>query len=167
VHRQLIYAVAAALLANTAPALTQDHSPTTDPAVASSPWSDPQTPQGPRSEIDSRRQVDGPDGTGAPFARPLPPEAYPARPPAGVAGYPSGYGYGGSSCSCTGYAYPAVAWVPVPIETRYRFSAPIRHESEIVEEKIVEEQVTSQVPVSPKHVKRARQTKGKVVRATK
>jgi len=65
-------------------------------------------------------------------------------------------------------------WMPVPVETRYRYSAPIRHEREIVEERVVREKVveTKTVPVKreTKYVKsapRTKYTKDKVVRTTK
>jgi hypothetical protein len=64
-------------------------------------------------------------------------------------------------------------WVPVPIETRYRYSAPIRHEQEVVEEHVVRRQVveTKTVPVQreTKYVKSAptKYTKSKTVRTTK
>jgi hypothetical protein len=65
-------------------------------------------------------------------------------------------------------------WIPVPIQSRYLYSPPIRHEKEVVEEHVVREQVveTKTVPArrETKYVKSAapaRATKGKVVRTTK
>jgi hypothetical protein len=84
------------------------------------------------------------------------------------AGYWYAYQAGGAPCGCPGYT-----WVPVPIETHYRYSAPIRRVKEVVEEKVVREPVVEQkiVPVrrAVKYVKTApaKVTKSKVVKSTK
>jgi hypothetical protein len=90
--------------------------------------------------------------------------------PAYGAGAGGGYWYAfqaGAPCGCPGYT-----WVPVPIETHYRYSAPIRHVEEVVEDKVVREEVveTKTVPVrrQTKYVKAApKVTKGKVVKSSK
>ena len=55
----------------------------------------------------------------------------------------------------------------LPIETHYRYSAPLRHVEEVVEEKVVRERVPA--PREVKYVKTvpAKVTKDKVVRSTK
>jgi hypothetical protein len=135
------------------------------------------------------------DGHGAPFAHAVPPGVYPAPYPLRAGPYPGGpgpyqrgpmawhgeegavYGSGssywyayesGAPCGC-----PSYTWVPVPIETRYRYSAPLRHVEEVVEEKVLRERAVERkiVPVRPaaKYVKAAsaKVTKGKVVAGTK
>lgn len=171
----LAFAAASALGAAAMPAAAQDQAP---PAPA---WGDPQAPHYPGSPP----MPAGPDGYGAPFAHPLPPGAYPGGPgsyqhgpmvwhgeegPDSGAG--SGYWYayqaGGASCGC-----PSYTWVPVPIETHYRYSAPLRHVEEVVEERVVRQPAVESkiVPArrATKYVKAApvKVTKGKVVRSTK
>jgi hypothetical protein len=83
-----------------------------------------------------------------------------------------GYWYAyqtGAPCGC-----PAYNWVEVPVETRYRYSAPVRHVEEVVEEKVVHEPVVERKivrapPRQVKYVKAAptKVTKGKVVKSTK
>jgi hypothetical protein len=101
----------------------------------------------------------------------VPPAPYPGGP--GFA-YGSPYVSGPAPCGCGG-GY-TVTWVPIRIETRYRYSPPIRHEREVVEEHVVSRPVveTKIVPVkrTTKYVKRApakvtKITKGKVVKTTK
>jgi hypothetical protein len=184
------------------PAAAQDGPPPgwTDPQVPDhrAPHAMPEGPGG----RDAYVVPEGPGYPGAPYAHPLPPGGYPDAPmrapqgygqwrdarPAGPGawhgdgryGYGEGYGYAyqggavGAPCGCPGYM---VTWVPVPIETRYRYSPPIRHEREVVEEHVVHETVveTKTVPVrSSKYVRTkyvksapAKVTKGKVGRATK
>jgi hypothetical protein len=115
---------------------------------------------------------------GAPFARPLPPGAVPPQPYPDEPGFAYGSPYppGATPCGCgAGYT---VTWVPIRIETRYRYSPPIRHEREVVEEHMVSRPVveTKIVPVKPatKYVKQAptritksKVTKGKVTKGTK
>jgi len=183
--RHLLASAAATALGTAAmPAAAQDQAP---PPPA---WVDPQAPHYP-----------GPppmpaDGHGAPFAHPLPPGAYPPPYPPRAGPYPGGpgphergpmvwdgeegpaygsgssywYAYqsGGAACGC-----PSYTWVPVPIQTHYRYSAPLRHVEEIVEEKVIREEVVESktIPVrrEVKYVKAAprKVTEGKVVRATK
>ena len=188
--RHLLAFAAAALVGVAAmPAAAQDHAP---PPPA---WGDPQAPHYPGPPP----MPAGPDGYGAPFAHPLPPGTYPGGPipyppqamphsggpgpyergpmvwhgeegPAYGAGSSYWYAYqaGGAACGC-----PSYTWVPVPIETHYRYSAPLRHVEEVVEEKLVRERVAESkiVPVrrATKYVKAApaKVTKGKVVHSTK
>ena len=90
-------------------------------------------------------------------------------------GYPPEQGYAPGPCGCAAYAYPPVAWVQVPVETRYRYSPPIRHVTERVERRVINRVVTEtrKVPVRvTKYVKTAKpvptkMTKSKVVRTTK
>jgi hypothetical protein len=101
--------------------------------------------------------------------------------PAG--GYAYAYEYqagpAAAPCGCPGYV-PQVMWMRVPVETRYRYSPPLRHVEEIVETRVVREQVvqTRTVPVratkyvKTKYVKSAptkmvKETNGKVVRTSK
>jgi hypothetical protein len=94
--------------------------------------------------------------------------------PGPVVGPDYAYGYqyaaGPAPCGCGGYT---VTWVPIRIETRYRYSPPIRREREIVEERVVSHEVveTKTVPVrrETKYVKPApiKMTKSKVVKTTK
>jgi hypothetical protein len=181
----LAFAAASALGVCAAPAAAQEAPP---PAA----WGDPQAdgyPAPPPMQV-------GPSGPGAPFAHPLPAGVYPLPYPAhggthhggrgfyqhgpmvwhgesgSFDGVGSGYWYayqtGGASCGC-----PSYTWVQVPIETHYRYSAPLRHEEEAVEEQVVHERVVESkiVPARPatKYVKAApaKVTKGKVVRTTK
>lgn len=187
-RHMLALAAATAIGAAAAPALAQDAAPPPHD------WADPQVthpappPPGP-----------GPEGYGAPYAHPLPEGVYPGGPlpypphampypggpgpeahgpmawhgewsPAYGAGAGGGYWYAfqaGAPCGCPGYT-----WVPVPIETHYRYSAPIRHVEEVVEDKVVREEVveTKTVPVrrQTKYVKAApKVTKGKVVKSSK
>jgi hypothetical protein len=156
-RRYLAYAFAAAFAAMGAPAVAQDAPPAPGAAPVTQGWVDPQAPLYP-SPLPVP-QVDA-GGSGAPFARPLPPEAL----------APYAYRYAGNPCGCPGYVYPPVSWVPVPIQTRYVYSAPIRHESEVVEEKIVEEQVGPPVRVRPKRAapsRSPRRAKSKLVRTTR
>lgn len=174
----LAFAAATAFATAAMPAAAQDDGP---PPPA---WVDPQAPPYP-----------GPPpmaagGPGAPFAHPLPPGVYPAPYPPQAAPYPGGpglydrgpmvwhgeegpaygsgaghwyaYQFGGAPCGC-----PSYTWVPVPIETHYRYSAPLRHVEEVVEEKVVRERVPA--PREVKYVKTvpAKVTKDKVVRSTK
>jgi hypothetical protein len=153
-RRYLAYAFAAALAAAiSASAVAQDAPPAPDAATVTQGWVDPQAPFHPPPL--PPQQVDA----GAPFARPLPPEAL----------APYAYRYTANPCGCPGYAFPAVSWVPVPIQTRYLYSAPIRHESEVVEEKIVEEQVAPPVRARPNRApaRSPRHAKSKVVRTTR
>jgi hypothetical protein len=192
-HR-LAFLTASILAAVAMPALAQNGPPPPPADVPPPSWIDPQAPQYPGSDAIPHdgawhgAQKDRPDFAGAPFARPLPPEGYRAGPapdprgPMGRGPVGSDYGYGfayrygtGSApCACGRYAYPPVMWVRVPVETRYRYSAPIRHENQVVEEKVVTEDVaeTKIVPAhrKAKYVKsprRPKQTKGKVVRKTR
>jgi hypothetical protein len=162
------------------PAMAQDGPPPPPAGVQTPAWVDPQVPVYPGGAAAPQAgERARPDRAGAPFAHPLPPEgrrhgpAYPAGPEYGY-----GYAYPAGSapvpCGCGGYAYPPVTWVPIQIETHYRYSAPIRQEKNVVEEKVVEENVTETktVPVhrSTKYVKAPRQTKQtkrKVIRKTK
>jgi hypothetical protein len=93
---------------------------------------------------------------------------------AGVAiegGYESDPGPGPAPCGCGGYT---MTWVPIRIETRYHYSPAIRHEREVVEEQIVNDEVVEHysTPVrGAKYTKTAptkmtKQTK-KVTRSTK
>lgn len=151
-RRYLAYAFAAALAAAiSASAVAQDAPPAPDAATVTQGWVDPQAPFYP-SPLPPQ-QVDA----GAPFARPLPPEAL----------APYAYRYTANPCGCPGYAFPAVSWVPVPIQTRYLYSAPIRHESEVVEEKIVEEQVAPPVRARPNRAPARSHARSKVVRTTR
>jgi hypothetical protein len=92
------------------------------------------------------------------------------------AGYGYGYQYGAAPapCGCAAYPAPPVMWVPVPIQTRYSYSPPIRHDREVVEEKVISERVaetvTAPVKRETKYVKSsapAKYTKKKVVKTTK
>lgn len=196
----LAYVAAAALTAAAAPAFAQAGPPPPGAMPPGPPpgWVDPQAPQYPGPDGMPREGYrhgpdgDGPDHAGVPFRHPLPPGAYPDGPgryppgpmmpapmpwggpgPAyGGYGYANQYGAGPATCGCA--ALPPVMWVPVPVETRYRYSAPIRHERQIVEERVVRERVveTKTVPVrrEAKYVKSAphpKYTKDKVVRTTK
>lgn len=162
-------------------------------------WVDPQAPQYPApyglpgDPYHHGHSDRGPDHAGAPFVHPGPPESYPEGPapyppgpmahgpmawrgPAMAPGY--GYGYGlqpgavPAPCGCAASALPPVMWVPVPVETRYRYSAPVRRESVVVEEHVIRERVAERVPVhhETKYVKSApptKYTKSKVVKTTK
>jgi hypothetical protein len=84
----------------------------------------------------------------------------------------AGYGYasgGASSCGCPG----SVAWVRVPVESRYSYSPAIRHDKQVVEQHTVNDIVvdrgTAPVPQPTKYVKAraAKVTKVTKVRATK
>jgi hypothetical protein len=187
----LAFAAATAFAGFAAPALAQDDGP--PPA-----WTDPQAPDGPDFHggpyAPGVQPMPGAVYPGAPFARPLPPGAMPPSPapyPGGPMPYPPGpmawhggpgpvgpgyaygypYGPGPAPCGCGG-GY-TVTWVPIRIETRYRYSPAVRHEREIVEEHVVSREVveTKTVPVrrETKYVKPApaKLTKGKVVRSTK
>nr|WP_166177737.1 hypothetical protein [Altererythrobacter segetis] len=178
----LAFAAATVLGAAATPAAAQDRSP---PRPA---WDGPQGPHYP-DPMPPPHHSDG-----APFAHPLPPGVYPQPYPSQVEPYPGGPGpyehrplagqgegglaYGGGSSYW--YAYqsggapcgcPSYTWIPVPIETRYRYSAPLRHVDEVVEEKVVREQVSERkiVPAqaATKYVKLAKVPKGKTVRTTK
>jgi hypothetical protein len=178
----LAFAAVTTLSTAAMPAAAQDHAP---PPPA---WGDPQAPRYPAPPPMSA----GPDGRGAPFAHPLPPGVYPQPYPPQAVPYPYPAGPGpyadgpmiwhGEEGSSYWYAYqsagapcgcPSYTWVPVPIETRYRYSAPVRHVEEVVERKVVREKVVESkiVPVRPttKYVKSApaKVTKGKVVHTTK
>jgi hypothetical protein len=154
-RRYLAYAFAAALAAAiSASAVAQDAPPAPGAATVTQGWVDPQAPFYP-SPLPPP-QVDS-DGAGAPYARPLPPDAL----------APYAYRYAETPCGCPGYAYPAVSWVPVPIQTRYFYSAPIRHESEVVEERIVEEQVAPPVRARPNRAPARSHARSKVVRTTR
>jgi len=78
-------------------------------------------------------------------------EAYLLRYEAGYgSGYPApaqGYGYGYGYPAYPAYAYQVVM-VPVTYRTNYIYSAPVRHEEEVVDEEWVDEEVieTRQVP---------------------
>ncbi len=182
----LALAAATAFGAAAAPAVAQDGPP--PPPARTDPQSAPYPAPPPASA--------GPDGYGAPYAHPLPPGVYPGRPyppqamPYPAGSYPHGpmawrgeggpayggigssywyvYQTGGAPCGCPGYT-----WVPVPVETHYRYSAPVRHVEEVVEEKVVREQVVEK-KVAPvrrevKYVKTApaKVTKSKVVKRAK
>jgi hypothetical protein len=179
----LAFAAATALGGAGAPALAQNAPPAPPPA-----WVDPQAPQGP--DFHGGVYVNG-----APAVRPLPPGAVPGMPvpppggyvygatgwqggavavPGPNSGYAYGYQYGPAAapCGCGGGGGYTVTWVPIRIETRYSYSAPIRHEREVVENTVVPQEVveTRTVPVRrSKYVRTAptKLTKGKVVRATK
>jgi len=198
----LAYVAAAALTAAAAaPAFAQDGPPPPPGAMPPGPppgWVHPQAPQYPgpdgmpRDGYRHGPEGAGPDHAGVPFRRPLPLGAYPGEPgpyPAGpmmhgpvswggpgpaYGGYGYGYQYSSGPAACGCAALPPVMWVPVPVETRYRYSAPIRHEREIVEERVVREKVVEAktVPVrrETKYVKSApstKYTKDKIVRTTK
>ena len=195
-HR-LAFLAAAAVGALAAPALAQDGPPPPAPG-----WADPQVPYpGPRMPMVHGADRVGPENAGAPFAPPPPPGAYPGGPPPypappmihgpmargpvppgpmawgapGAAyGYAYQYGAGPAPCGCAAYAMPPVMWVPVPIETRYSYSPPIRHEHEVVEVQVTRERVAETVstPVhhETKYVKStapAKYVKEKVVKTTK
>ena len=168
--------------------------PATAPDGAPPPpaWGDPQAPRYPGPPPMPQGHYDD----GAPFAHPLPPGVYPAPYPEPARPYPVGpgpyqqgpmvwhgeegpaYGSGssywyayqsaGAPCGC-----PSYSWVRVPIETHYRYSAPLRHVAEVVEQKVVREKVVESKIVSAapatKYVKSApaKITKGKVVRTAK
>lgn len=186
----LALATATSLAAAGAPALGQDRPPPPAPPPG---WSDPQVQPYPAPPP----MPAGPGAPGAPFAHPLPPGVYsggpvPYRPedgpyPGGPPAYPgmpigwhggSGPAYGGgywyayqfngSTCGCPA----AVTWVPAPVQTHYSYSAPVRHVTEVVEEKVVRDRVTERkivpVPRPTKYVKAApaKMTKGNL-RATK
>lgn len=175
-RHSLALVAASVLLAAAMPAAAQDAPPAPVPHPAAPAWADPQAPHYPASPA-------GPDYAGAPFARPLPPGAYPGGPApypdyseplpplpwhgeAGPGyGYHGEYGYLPAPCGCAGYGYP-VMWVRVPIETRYSYSEPVRHEKTIVEERTVHETVparrTKYVPPPA-----TKMTKGKIVRSAK
>jgi hypothetical protein len=178
----LAFAAATAFGAAAIPAAAQDGPPPPPE------WADPQAPHYPPPVPR--------DGYGAPFAHPLPSGVYPQPYPPQAVPYPGGpepyhggpmvwqgdgepaYGSGGGywyayqsgapSCGC-----PAYTWMPVPIETRYSYSAPRRHVQEVVEEKVVRDTVVEPkiVPARPatKYVKARppKVTKSKVVRSTK
>jgi hypothetical protein len=151
-RRYLAYAFAAALAAAiSASAVAQDAPPAPGAATVTQGWVDPQAPFYP-SPLPPQ-----PVDAGAPFARPLPPEPL----------APYAYRYTANPCGCPSYAFPAVSWVPVPIQTRYLYSAPIRHESEVVEEKIVEEQVAPRVRARPNRAPARSHARSKVVRTTR
>jgi hypothetical protein len=188
----LAFLTASVLAAVAMPALAQNAPPPPPAEVPPPTWVDPQAPQYPGPDALPHdgawhgAQKDRPDFTGAPFARPLPRDGYregPAPNPRGPMGWgPVGpdygfanrYGAGPTPCACGGYAYPPVVWVRVPVETRYRYSAPLRHENQLVEERVVKEDV-AETKIVPAHRKtkyaksprRPKQTKGKVIRKTK
>lgn len=195
-RRCLAFLAATAMAAVAAPAIAQDGPPTPPPE-----WTAPQTPDssGPDAAPQSRDRhapgEDSPNNAGAPFAHHGPPGAYrggaaPFSPESGSRGptawgapgsaYGYGYRYGAAPtpCGCAGYAYPPVMWVRVPIETRYRYSAPIRHEKDVVHENVVGENVaeTKTVPVrttrhtrssAKKYTKSTKSTKGKAVHTSR
>ena len=182
----LAAAAAITLCSAAAPAVAQDEGP---PPPA---WGDPQAGHNPGSPPVPQWH----DGDGAPFAHRPPPGVRPAPYPPHAGPYPGGpgpyergpmewhgeydHGYdggssywyayqaGGAPCGC-----PSYNWVQVPIETHYRYSAPLRHVEEVVEEKVVREQVVERkiVPAAPatKYVKTVptKVTKGKMVRTSK
>jgi hypothetical protein len=179
--RHLLALVAAtALGASAVPAAAQDRPPPPAPT-----WGDPQAPHYPGPPP----MPDRADRAGAPFAHPFPPGGYQAGPyPGGPGPYPGmpmswqsgpvetegggysySYGYQSAPCGC-----PSYTWVPVPVETHYRYSAPVRHVEEVTEERVVREQVVEHKTVrlrpTTKYVKAAppaKLTKGKVVRSAK
>lgn len=179
----LAFVAATALGAAAAPVFGQGAPPPPPPGAypaAPGTWADPQRPHYP-----------GPDAApGAPYAHPLPPGAYPGEPlpyppgpypepghyrapgpmvwhgegaPPPVYGDP--YGPAAAPCGCPGYGVP-VMWVRVPIHTRYSYSPAIRHESDVVESRVVDRVVTRSVPVrrEGKYIKTA---PAKVTKSTK
>jgi hypothetical protein len=100
-------------------------------------------------------------------------QSAPGRGYAADGGYAYGYQYGAPAAPCGCGGGYTVTWVPIRIETRYRYSPPIRREREIVEERVVSHEVveTKTVPVrrETKYVKPApvKLTKSKVVKTTK
>lgn len=172
----LSFAAATALGAAAAPAMAQDHAP---PPPA---WDDPQAPRYPGPPP----MTAGPEEHGAPFVHRLPPGVYPQPypPQAGPYPYPGGPGpyaegpmvWHGEEGSSYWYAYqsagapcgcPSYTWVPQPIETRYRYSPPLRHVEEVVEEKVVRERAPARRAVKYVKAAPAKITKNKVVRSTK
>jgi hypothetical protein len=187
----LAFAAATAFGAAGAPALAQNAPP--PPPAAPPAWVDPQAPQGPvvpGGPYGAQALPAGPAYPGAPFAQPHPPGVVPGMPvppPGGYVygatggagpvyganyGYTYGYQPGAGApcgCGCCGGGY-TVTWVPIRIETRYSYSAPIRHERDVVENTVVPQEVveTKTVPVrESKYVRSVKPTKGKVVRTTK
>lgn len=171
-HQWLAFAAVTALAAAASPAIAQDRAP------APPAWADPQgapyPPPPPRPA--------GPEGYAPHHDHPLPPGVYPeARGPDSYrpmiwhgegssaydvdGGYWYAYQTGGAPCGC-----PSYTWMPVPIETRYRYSAPLRHVEETVESRVVRERVVERkiVPVkrSTKYLK-ATPAKVAKVRVTK
>ena len=167
-HHWLAYAAVTALGAAASPAIAQDR------AAPPPAWADPQGAPYPAPPMPA-----GPEAYDAPHAHPLPPGAYPGGPgpypphdmphPGDQGSYLYGprawhdeggsggnywYAYqsGGAPCGC-----PSYTWVPVPIETRYRYSAALRHVEEVAENRVIREQVVERkmVPVkaAPKYVK--------------
>lgn len=80
-----------------------------------------------------------------------------------VYGYALPGPYGAAPYSYAGHAYAPVMWVQVPIETRYTYSAPTRHEHEVTEERVEELPVQE----TTRHEPRTKYTKGKVIRTTR
>ena len=177
----LALAAATALGTVSAPAVAQQAAP--PPA-----WADPQAPLPPGPPPLPAPRHGGPDGYGAPYAHALPPGVYPGPmpyPPQGMP-YPGGlepyrgpmawhgeaydgggywYAYqAGSPCGC-----PGSTWVQVPVETRYRYSEPVRHVEEVVEEKVVREPVVERkiVRTPPRQVKYVKAAPTKTTRVVK
>jgi len=185
----LAFAAVTALGAATTPAIAQEGAP------PPSAWVDL---QGAPYPLPPPMGAD-PGAYGVAYPHPLPPGAYPraSEPfqpqgmpyPGGPGPYPPGptvwrgemapaygddgsywYAYqtGGAPCGC-----PAYAWVPVPIETRYRYSAPLRHVEDVVEENVVHEQVVERKVVPARSVAKyvktppVKLTKIKTTRSTK
>ena len=161
----LAFAAAGALGVTAMPASAQDGPP---PPPAAPAWGDPQAPHYP-----------GPpplppeaERAGAPFAHHLPPGAYPGGPlpyppqagpyPGGPGPYPGApmmwheeRGDGGGYSYWYQYSVPAACGCPGAarerIETRYRYSPPIRHVEEVVEERVVRERVVEHKTVPVRH----------------
>ena len=185
----LAFVAATAFTAAAAPATAQDRPPPPPmpmhnghPMAPPPGWADPQAPRYPGPEAGPypgapyahpaypEAYHGGPEvHHDGPAPYPMVPDQYPGGPGGyvygptvwhgedGAGGYIYSYAYQtGAPCGCPGNQ---VMWVPAPVQTRYSYSAPIRHERVVVEEKVVEHVVeTKTVPVrrEVKYVKTAR-----------
>lgn len=165
-RRLLAFIATIFVAAGTSPALANDDPPA--PA-----WVDPQAPGDPE-DFGGAEALHGPWRPG-PWAPGVP---YPGGPmawhgAAGADGYAYAIASGGAAapCGCASPGY-AMVWVPVRIETRYRYTPAIRHEREVVEHETVPAEIveTKSVPVrQSKYVKvaPAKPARSKIVRSTK